>query len=161
MFDFTDDLSVGNEAIDADHRAFFEMARLIHESVHGGKHDLIILSALLMLDEYVDGHFYREEKAMKAVGYPRLAGHRHRHRVFRGRVRAIVEAYREGTMSVADNLSTLVVQWLRSHITNDDLQYKTWITHSSVDSRPLVYLAMEAEELSHRQHGCLTASHIK
>lgn len=146
IFDFTDDLSVGNEAIDSDHRAFFELARLVHDSGAGSERDLVIQTALLMLQEYVDGHFLREEEAMKAVRYPRFAEHRHRHEIFRGRLHGIADSYLSGTLSVADDLPTLVARWLRGHIASDDLQYKAWISHARVDPRPLVFLSMDAEK---------------
>ena len=148
MFDFTEDMSVGIVTIDADHKAFFELARLLHETGHDHERGMIVLSAIGMLEEYVGGHFLREEKAMKMVRYPRLAEHRHRHEIFRGRIKAIAKAYREGTTAVAESLPSLVAHWLRNHIANDDLQYKNWINQSSVDPRPLAFLAMEAEAQS-------------
>jgi len=146
VFDFTADMSVGNESIDSDHRAFFDLARLLHETPPGPEHGQVALSAIGILEEYVMGHFLREEKAMRAVRYPRLAQHRHRHEIFRGRIKAIAEVYRLGTTSVADELPSLVARWLRGHILDDDSQYKNWINTSSVDSRPLVFLAIEAEQ---------------
>jgi hemerythrin len=146
IFEFTPDMSVGNDAIDADHKAFFELAKLLNETLDSGERGMIVLSSLAILEEYVDGHFHREEKAMRKVSYTNLAQHHLKHNQFRARIKAISELYRQGTTSAADDLPPLVINWLRSHIANDDLKYKRWINNSSVDDRPLVYLAMEFDE---------------
>ncbi len=145
IFIFSSEMSVGNESIDADHKAFFELAKLLHDTLSGGERGVIVLSSLAILEEYVDGHFHREEKAMRKVNYSNLAEHRLKHNQFRARIKAISEVFRQGTTSAADDLPPLVVHWLRSHIANEDQKYKRWINNSAVDGRPMVYLAMEAE----------------
>jgi hemerythrin len=145
IFIFSPEMSVGNETIDADHKAFFELAKMLHDTLSSGERGVIVLSSLAILEEYVDGHFHREEKAMRKVSYSNLAEHRLKHNQFRARIKAISEVFQQGTMSAADDLPPLVVQWLRSHIANEDQRYKRWINNSAVDDRPLVYLAMEAE----------------
>jgi len=145
MFDFTEDMSVGNDAIDGNHMAFFELAGLLHHTAQGPDREQVVLSIIGILEEYVDGHFLREERAMHKVRYPRIAEHRLKHGHFRARIKAIAEVYRQGSRTAADDLPSLVASWLRNHIAQDDLQYKTWINNSSVDPRPLVFLAIDAE----------------
>ena len=145
IFSFLPEMSVGNESIDADHKAFFELAKLLHDTLSSGERGVIVLSSLAILEEYVDGHFHREEKAMRKVNYSNLAEHRLKHNQFRARIKAISEVFQQGITSAADDLPPLVVHWLRSHITNEDQRYKRWINNSVVDGRPMIYLAMEAE----------------
>lgn len=139
---WTSDLSVGLDAIDEDHKAFFHLAEMLTDKDEGNG---VTESALLILDEYILGHFLREEKAMKASGYPDLPGHVLKHNQFKARVRAIAQAWSEGAKSAADDLGPLVLHWLRSHIQKEDQKYKGWVRKEKLDSRPLVYLAMEAE----------------
>ena len=145
IFRFLPEMSVGNESIDADHKAFFELAKLLHDTLSSGERGVIVLSSLAILEEYVDGHFHREEKAMRKVNYSNLAEHRLKHNQFRARIKAISEVFQQGITSAADDLPPLVVHWLRSHIANEDQRYKRWINNSAVDGRPMIYLAMEAE----------------
>ena len=145
IFSFLPEMSVGNESIDADHKAFFELAKLLHDTLSSGERGVIVLSSLAILEEYVDGHFHREEKAMRKVNYSNLAEHRLKHNQFRARIKAISEVFQQGITSAADDLPPLVVHWLRSHIANEDQRYKRWINNSAVDGRPMIYLAMEAE----------------
>lgn len=140
---WTDNWSVGNSILDHDHQAFFQISNLL---VNGQKtsDNLFVDSAIAILEDYVDGHFYREEKAMQVVCYPRFADHRLKHLRFKSRIKAIGEAFRGGIPSAADGLPELVNDWLINHILSDDKQYENWITDAVVDRRPLAILALEA-----------------
>jgi hemerythrin len=145
LFAWSEDLSVGINSIDADHMAFFELAKMIGDFKNDQENIGTISSSLAILNEYVDGHFLREEKAMKKVNYPNLAGHRLKHNQFKARVKAIEELYLQGTRSAINDLPTLVAKWLRAHIASEDQKYKNWLNSSNVDDRPLVFLAIEAD----------------
>lgn len=137
------DWSVGSSTLDDDHKAFFKIADLLANGQKSSDH-LFIDSAIAILDEYVDGHFYREEKAMQAVSYPRLSDHRLKHLRFKSRVRAIGEEVAAGRYSAADGLPKLIGEWLVQHILKDDKLYVNWINESVIDNRPLAFLALEA-----------------
>ncbi|WP_254430953.1 bacteriohemerythrin [Magnetospirillum sp. LM-5] len=145
MFEWSQELSVGIHAIDADHMAFFELAKLIDQIKNDPENVGTISSSLAILNEYVDGHFLREEKAMRKVNYPHIAGHKLKHNQFRARVKAIEELYLQGTKSAIDDLPELVAKWLKSHIASEDQKYKNWLNNSVVDDRALVFLAIESE----------------
>ena len=147
-FEWSDSMSVGNGAIDGDHKAFLGLVNILSEVQSLDARELVMESALLILQEYVMGHFLREEKALAKVGYPRLSGHIHKHVQFRARVQAIAALYNKGTKSAVEGLPELVVGWLRNHILTEDMEFSHWISDGVVDRRPLVYLAIEAEELN-------------
>ena len=144
---WTDDLSVGIAAIDEDHKAFIELANLLNNmNFESNERSMVIESSLLMLEEYVAGHFLREEKAMKKINYKYFAEHRHKHEKFRGKIKALLNAYREGTTSIVNELPNFVTKWLIDHISKEDTKFKFYLTDGVVDSRPLAFLALEAEE---------------
>lgn len=147
-FDWTEDMSVGIEIIDDDHKSFFELVKTFSGWGRGTASDLVIESALLMLEEYVGGHFLREEKAMQKCAYPKLVAHTQKHSYFRTRVQTISALYSRGTKSAIDDLPVMVVEWLKQHILGEDVQFKHWIRPLDVDSRPLGFLAMEASEIN-------------
>jgi hemerythrin len=144
-FEFTPDLLIGDPAIDADHLAFFELAKLLNESLASDSGDLVITSAIEILKEYVDGHFWREEKAMKKVGYPNLQRHKILHDKFREKILKGSEANARLDMTLVKELPNVVDSWLRVHIVYEDAQYRHWISKNCVDHRPLVMLAIESE----------------
>ena len=122
---WTDDLSVGSSAIDRDHMAFIDLANLLSDlNAESLEPNLVAESALLMLEEYVAGHFLREEKAMKKVKYKNYAEHHHKHEMFKGRIKALLIAYRQGTTSIINELPNLVTKWLLDHISREDKKFK-------------------------------------
>lgn len=143
-FIWSDKWSVGISALDHDHKAFFGIANLL---ITGQKTSdkMFVDSAIAILEELVDGHFFREEKAMQSVGYPRFADHRLKHLRFKSRIKAIGQTFRSGVLSAADGLAELVGDWLIKHIMADDKLYENWINDGVVDQRPLAFLAIDAD----------------
>ncbi|CAA7626361.1 Response regulator (modular protein) [Candidatus Terasakiella magnetica] len=144
---WSDAFSVGNAAIDSDHKAFFEIANLLKGTVfEAAESKFVIESALAMLEEYVAGHFLREEKAMAKIGFQYLDDHRAKHFAFNRKINEVIRLYRGGSLSVVAKLHDLVLKWLASHIVNEDMKFKSLLTDGDVDQRPLAYLALDALE---------------
>ena len=139
------DLSVGVDIIDEDHQAFFRLAGLLRDVIEGpeGGNDYLIETAINVLEEYVEGHFLREEMAMAAVNYPYLAEHLAAHEAFAAKAHQIAQDYRNGNKDIAATMSGLVERWLVGHIQTIDKQYSGYLTNDNVDSRPLIYLSDE------------------
>ncbi|CAA7624589.1 Response regulator (modular protein) [Magnetospirillum sp. LM-5] len=144
---WSDAFSVGNAAIDSDHKAFFEIANLLKGIIfEAAESKFVIESALAMLEEYVAGHFLREEKAMEKIGFQHFEDHRAKHFAFNRKINEVIRLYRGGSLSVAEKLHDLVLKWLASHIMNEDMKFRSLLTDDDVDQRPLAYLALDALE---------------
>ena len=139
------DLSVGVDIIDEDHQAFFRLAGLLRDVIEGpeGGNDYLIETAINVLEEYVEGHFLREEMAMAAVNYPYLAEHLAAHEAFAAKAHQIAQEYRNGNKDISGTISGLVERWIVGHIQTIDKQYCGYLTNYNVDSRPLIYLSDE------------------
>ena len=145
LFKWSAAMSVGNSVIDADHKMFLDLVNLLI-LLDGDPDDLVIESAIGILEEYVQGHFYREEKAMKLMGYEDYVAHRLIHEQFKVTLGEIAKSYREGTKSAADGLPQLVGNWLTDHIQNDDQACSDCFRANVVDDRPLAVLAAEEKQ---------------
>ncbi|RAU20084.1 hemerythrin [Paramagnetospirillum kuznetsovii] len=142
--EWTDDLSVNVDTIDEDHQAFFRLAALMYEvaSTPNNEQFALIETAINILEEYVEGHFLREQMAMATADYAYMAEHIAAHDAFADRVNRVIQTYREtGDIEHIRALSALVAEWLNSHIRVVDAQYKGILTNANVDDRPLVYMA--------------------
>jgi hemerythrin len=145
---WTDDLSVGVDIIDEDHQAFFRLADLLRDII-GSPHedqDMLLETSINLLEEYVKGHFLREEMAMAAAGYPLLAEHAAAHEAFAARAHQIAQAYRGGNKEVAATISDLVRRWIIGHILTMDMQYCGILTNQNVDDRPMAYLSASEDD---------------
>jgi hemerythrin len=139
------DLSVGVDIIDEDHQAFFRLAGLLRDVIEGPEEgsDYLVETAINILEEYVEGHFLREEMAMVAVNYPFLAEHLAAHQAFAAKAHQIAQEYRSGNKDIAGTISDLVERWIVGHIQTIDKQYCGYLTNDNVDGRPLIYLSDE------------------
>lgn len=140
--EWSTDIELGIAIVDEDHRAFYDLADLLQKNEI--KDENFIKSCLNILSEFVNGHFHREEKAMKKVKYPHYEVHKRQHELFRTRINLLIEEYNKGRLEVANDLPELVVKWLINHIMVEDKKYRYWID-AYLDTRPLVFLAMEYE----------------
>ncbi|MBF0169452.1 MAG: hemerythrin family protein [Alphaproteobacteria bacterium] len=151
--EWTPDLSVGIEAIDDDHKTFFVVADLMQSAIRENPQNLeaILRSSITILQEYVNGHFLREERAMEAAGYPKLAEHHALHEAFKATAHRFVEDFNKivdhnEQKKAAQKLAEVVHDWVCDHIAKVDMAYKDFLKAEHVDSRPLAFLSQEADE---------------
>ena len=141
MFTWKPELSVGQAAIDDDHKAFFSIANLLHDAATQGDQKIVVESAINLLQEYIVGHFLREEMAMLSAKYPDTDAHINTHTQFSRVVQQLVADYRHGIAGSAEKLAEQTASWLNEHIFSVDLKYKDWVNDTNVDCRPLGMLA--------------------
>ena len=136
--EWTPDLSVGIDIIDDDHKAFFELAVRLRRAIDEGTLDADAAEGfLLVLDEYVQGHFLREEKALSKGPWSEYQAHKRQHDQFKAQLRALARDYIQGVSGAIERLPELVESWLAQHIRKVDARYGEWLKAGDVDTRPL------------------------
>ena len=126
LITWTDDLSVGVEAIDNDHQLLINLINLLHDAVADGPRKETGGSVLNVLHDYTEYHFEREEVLMAACGYPGLEAHRMAHDGMKAKVVEIRDQYLDDPASIlgADVLDFLK-DWLVTHIKGTDQDFKS------------------------------------
>ena len=81
-FAWTPDLAVGVPSIDAQHQELFRRAQCLLLALADRAGEREVLHTLGFLGDYVATHFEKEERLMRARGYPELALHAYEHRRF-------------------------------------------------------------------------------
>ena len=138
MIEWKPELSVGHLALDDDHKAFFSLAALLNDiEASDADEEMVVLSAISLLQEYVTGHFLREEMAMRSAKYPATDAHISEHVQFKQQVLSIIDDFNQGNAGAAHALGELTAKWLYQHIMSTDLKYVDWVEDKDVDSRPL------------------------
>jgi hemerythrin-like metal-binding protein len=79
--------------------------------------------SLLRLVQSVEAHFQHEERILKQVGYPGLAGHAARHRALLDRARELCERANDSSILVADVLNFVIVETIHGHVVGEDRDY--------------------------------------
>jgi hemerythrin len=128
MIQWTTDLAVGIEEIDAQHQELFRRAdRFITSLEEPSRQDVGILLSYLRL--YCVTHFGAEESWMREVSYPAYAAHKSEHDTF---VERILELSREHERRGSPGLEPMRVgtwlrRWLEQHVSGTDRQFAQFV----------------------------------
>ncbi|MBK8209723.1 MAG: hemerythrin family protein [Rhodospirillales bacterium] len=122
-FAWTEAMSVGVPALDADHRCLVRIINLLEEAENDDGR--LIETVINTLEVYCRYHFAREEQVMNACKFPALAFHRREHELF---CRAIAEINgRKSQASTVQELLDYLKAWLLHHILIQDMAYKPFV----------------------------------
>lgn len=127
-FVWTEAMSVGVPALDADHRCLVRIINLLHDA-EGNDTNRVIDTVMEALNRYARFHFAREEQVMLACGFPALGVHRAEHAGFSRMLETIPQRPRGET--AARELLDYLKDWLLHHILIQDMAYKPYIAESS------------------------------
>ena len=119
---WTDDLRVGNGAIDRQHKTFFLRAMRIAIACEDGRGAEEIEEAVRYLREYSVEHFRDEEKLMVAVGFPYVESHKDAHQAFTTKIDEVEARLARTTdkAALALELATWVAEWFNEHVRTAD-----------------------------------------
>jgi hemerythrin len=128
---WTNDLATDVKEIDDQHKELFRRVDSLVEACRGGKGREEVSKIVQFLAEYVTLHFGAEERYMGKFGYTNAAGHMAQHAQFvktflRLRERMLIEG---AGAHLIEDLNTLVVDWLKSHIKYSDKALGLFLKH--------------------------------
>lgn len=120
--EWTEDLAVGSEQIDKQHKELFKMINQMLEACTQGKGKEVLNEMIGFLEEYVVTHFGTEENLMRLYNYPDYNTHKSHHEQF---INSFGELKKELTVTgpgthIVVMTNRIVVNWLNSHIRNVD-----------------------------------------
>lgn len=114
------DLTVGMEAIDADHRNLFQLVDRLHEAMRAEEGRSIVGEIIESLVDYTEIHFSREEAEMERLGYYDRHGHRREHQALLEQVQTFKARFDKSEASLSIELLEFLSSWLSNHIRNAD-----------------------------------------
>ena len=131
-FVWTDQLSVGIEVIDQQHRRIVEYINQLDDA-RTNRHAREEIGNLINdLVDYTISHFGFEESLQEEAGYPFFKSHKKVHELFTQRVSEYQARFNRGE-DVGKGLNSLLVTWLFNHIKRDDMDYvgsvKAYLQH--------------------------------
>ncbi|MBI3903588.1 MAG: hemerythrin family protein [Nitrosomonadales bacterium] len=120
-------LSVGNDVIDSDHKHLIEIINSVGHNL-GTKNRTDLFADIDHLLQYSREHFLREEKIAYAAGYTQILQLKHSHELLCDqlfRVKQELESMTEGwSEDAADHFTQLMRDWLMDHVIKEDLPLK-------------------------------------
>lgn len=124
---WSEDYSVGDAEIDAQHQQLFALIDRLED------HDLDASALSITFDKlktYVQEHFRDEEALLEDCNYPDLEAHKRLHLEFEDWITTARESFRcnpDTAHVVGGNLQVFLRDWMLAHILKADQAYKNYI----------------------------------
>jgi hemerythrin len=124
-----DEMSVGNDMVDKDHRYLFCLINTIELALKSDENKDIVGPTLDQLHFYTKDHFLREETLMLKINYPKYLEQKKMHGMLVAqldeiRERVNIEAENPDMDSILSDLMALLRNWLLDHVLKEDMQMK-------------------------------------
>lgn len=133
LLHWRDNMSLGIEAIDDDHKSLIELLNRLHYMIRAGDEHAEIERVLDDLRAYCERHFGREEELMERCGYPERDAHQALHRDLEARLETWTRAYQDDPDGFdASAFYDFVSDWLLVHVLEEDMKLKPHITEAAV-----------------------------
>jgi hemerythrin len=120
LFTWNDDLCVGVEEIDNQHRKLVQLINGLHNHMLAGDAREIMGKVLDRVIEYTGFHFATEEHLMKEHGYPLAAAHLHEHEKLVATATDLQTRLNSGHALITAETMIFLKEWLYHHIMESD-----------------------------------------
>ena len=129
--EWREQLSVGNDVIDSDHKYLIEIINRVEEGLK--THDRQGLgTALDHLEQYAKSHFDAEEKIGSAAGYPDVQHLHESHAALIADLNQMkLDFAGQWTPELGEHFSALLRGWLINHVIKEDLLMKPFLARRS------------------------------
>ncbi len=127
---WTQHYALGVHTLDRQHRELFRRMNRLGEQLNVDASKELVDELLRFLLVYVDVHFNEEEQFMQLHEYPHLEEHRQAHADFVQRVEQFMHEDRDRYSQ--EELRSLVVDWISTHVLRADLDFGRYLETRSV-----------------------------
>ncbi|MBF0247071.1 MAG: hemerythrin family protein [Alphaproteobacteria bacterium] len=125
IIEWSDDMSVGNDLLDKDHKILIKALNDFIQAIEDDEGVFVIDGIFTGLLNYTDFHFKREEKAMRIAGFPGLESHQGVHADLVEKVIDVRRRFMQcPTATLETEVSDFLKSWLQDHILVQDMAYK-------------------------------------
>lgn len=121
--EWNEEMSVGINEFDADHRRIIAIINRLDVSLETGNDRKLIETTLAELSNYCLYHFFAEEDAMLRCDYTEYIDHKKEHLVFTEKIFQFLEDMHIGNETLARELLAFLWFWLQNHILITDKEY--------------------------------------
>ncbi len=127
LLEWKDQYSLGNEALDHEHKELIRLINAVHEKVErAGEEDnqAMILDGLAEIQNAVSAHFALEEKEMQALAYQNFPAHKADHEKLLDEICDLIETVEETAVrDIREGLSALLEAWFSIHFQTFDRDF--------------------------------------
>lgn len=119
---WTENLSIGVESIDEQHKKLFEMTDQLFDAGKKNKAMDFIVDLLNFMDDYTKKHFSDEEAYMQKIGFPGYPEQKKAHDELIQQIKILKKDYEAsgGNIILIINANQILLDWLIQHISRED-----------------------------------------
>ncbi len=132
FIEWSNDLSVGIEEIDAQHKVLVDLLNEVHEAIQQGRTLEVTKSIIERLDEYTRVHFAVEESLMRILHYPDYERHKEEHDKLIEQLRELRAKLDSGKGAIGFDLALFLKGWLTKHIMEGDKRYAPYFLSQGI-----------------------------
>jgi len=129
--EWKDQFSVGNRAVDHEHRELIDLVNRLHEALSSGRPKDDVARVFGDLYRAISAHFALEERFMREHRYDEVAQHKADHERLLDELRDLMDDYRDDDTASAEQLMTGVEAWFVNHFKTHDARL-----HSRLGAHP-------------------------
>lgn len=133
LIEWTNELSVGIQSIDEQHKKLVNMINALNDAKLSGSSNDLLGKIFSGLAAYTQKHFAYEENMFAEYGYSNSEEHKRQHSELIAQVIELKERFMdnpEGTIS--DDLMLFLKRWLTNHIMRTDKEYTEFLLSKGV-----------------------------
>ena len=133
--EWTQDLSVGINLIDEQHKMLFQRLNDLAIAIDMSQGEKKIASTLDFLVDYTNFHFSTEEKNMNQLDYSGTDYHKQQHQEFVNTLNHLVEDFKEegATRALSTAINVFLNNWLINHIGTVDVQFGKFLSSKGLN----------------------------
>jgi hemerythrin len=122
-----ENLNIGVERIDAQHRQLINTINELHLAVQYGTAGELIMQLIARLYDYANAHFLSEELLFADLGYQGSAEHKKEHSYFIAQIEGLSKQFSYNKDCLALHIKDFLLSWFYHHIRTRDTEYKEFI----------------------------------
>jgi hemerythrin-like metal-binding protein len=120
LIEWKPEFSVGNTAVDHEHRELIQLINTVHAAIAGGAERDRLAAGLGEIYAQIAAHFALEEKMMRDAGYADLGRHKADHESLLDQLADIIDGVEIGNKLDDCDLSSLLNRWFTEHFGTHD-----------------------------------------
>lgn len=132
LITWSDDLSVGVDEIDDQHKKLVQLVNGLHNHLVIGDANDIMGKVLDRVIEYTSFHFDTEERLMEEHGFPFSAAHKREHQKLVNTALELQAKLNSGNGRITSETMTFLKDWLSHHILESDMYLGKFLNSKGV-----------------------------
>ena len=120
LIKWRDDFSVGDPAIDHEHRELIELINQLYELMHSGVERERVVESLGEIYAQIAAHFALEERMMRDSTYPALREHKTDHESLLDQLRDIMDRVEDDGSYDEERMTRDLERWFTEHFRTHD-----------------------------------------